>query len=191
MTLKTKLFRLEILLVAACLLSGCAATKRRSPRQVQAGRTIRNNCYSLLHQLLEQEKHVSLLRFIKDEKSDVNALIRRISAATAAGAKMLEGYAAEDDSISLEDTWLPPGEAATREAIAASTRSGLLHESGRDFELRLLITQTQALNYGANLSKVAAENESQVSRSRSLLKLSGELQGLNQDVLRILLSRGN
>jgi hypothetical protein len=38
---------------------------------------------------------------------------------------------------------------------------------------------------------VAAENESQMSRSRSLLKLSEELQGLNQDVLRILLSRGN
>ena len=61
-----------------------------------------------------------MLRFIKRENSDVKALINKIAANSAAGAKLLEKFARHDPSINLQDIRLPPGEAATREAIAST-----------------------------------------------------------------------
>ena len=86
----------------------------------------RNNCYSLLHQLLDDQKDVSLLRFIKREHSDVKILVKKIAASSGAGSKLLEEFARHDPSINLEDIRLPPGEAATRKAIASAKRKELL-----------------------------------------------------------------
>src|SRR5688572_5010122 len=113
---------LSLMLSAVCVLTGCQSPKARSPGERGAAPTTRNNCYSLLHQLLDDEKNVSLLRFIKREREDVRNLIKKISANSAVGAKLLEELARHDPSINLDDFRLPPGEAATREAIASTRK---------------------------------------------------------------------
>ena len=59
-----------MVLTAAFVLTACQSP---APRHVAANtaQATRNNCYSLLHQLLEEQKDVSLLRFIKKEHSNV------------------------------------------------------------------------------------------------------------------------
>src|SRR5689334_22039384 len=52
----------------ACVLAGCQSPKAVSLAGGGAAREIRNNCYSLLHQLLEDQKNVGKLRFIKREE---------------------------------------------------------------------------------------------------------------------------
>ncbi len=128
---------------------------------------LRNNCYSLLHQLLAEQKDVSLLRLIKREPSEVKSLIKKIAAASGAGAQLLEAFASRDPSIRLDDLRLPPAEVAARAAIAATKEKELLGQSGDKFELGLLLTQTEALSYASHLAQVTAENEPDPDRARA------------------------
>jgi hypothetical protein len=173
------------MLSAACVLTSCQSPKSRSP-SVNTTST-RNNCYSLLHQLLDDEKDVSMLRFIKSEHSDVKILVKRIAITSGTGATLLEKFAKDDPSISLDDIRLPPGELATRDAIASTKQKELLGQTGDTFELTLLLTQTEALSYGWHLAKVAGENEPQPERVRALAGLSEDMQNLYHEVFALLL----
>jgi len=118
------------MLLVACVLTGCQSPKAESPSGSTAAQATRNNCYSLLHQLLEEQKDVSVLRFIKSEHSDVKNLIKKIAAASGAGSQMLEEFAKHDPSLHLNDIQLPPGEESTRDAIASTKKKELLGQTG-------------------------------------------------------------
>ena len=104
--------------LAACVLTGCQSPPANPPARNSL--STRNNGCSLLHQLLDEQKDVSLLRFIKSEPADVKQLVNRIATTSGTGAKLLEKLAADDPSLRLDDLRLPPGELATRAAIAAA-----------------------------------------------------------------------
>ena len=63
--LRPVILLLATVLLGAAVLIGCRSPQTRSP--AGAGLSTRNNGYSLLHQLLDEQKDVSLLRFIKPE----------------------------------------------------------------------------------------------------------------------------
>jgi hypothetical protein len=178
---------LAAVLSVACILTGCRSPEARSPSGNSA--STRNNCYSLLHQLLDEQKDVSILRFIKPEHSDVKNLVKRIATASGTGARLLEEFAKDDPSISLDDIRLPPGELATRNAIASTKEKELLSQTGDEFELTLLLTQTEALSYAWHLAKVTGENESQPDRARALAGVSEDMENLYHEVFVMLLSK--
>lgn len=189
MNIKAILPLLAGMFLAACFLTGCQSPK--AVPMVQSGASVRNNCYSLLHQLLEEQKDVSLLRFIKSEHSDVKTLVKRIATTSGTGAKLLEEFAKDDPSIRLDDLRLPPGELATRDAIASTKEKELLSRSGDEFELTLLLTQTEALSYAWHLAKVAGKNEPQPERAHALAGIGQDMQNLYQEVFLLLLSKTN
>lgn len=175
------------LLLAASLLTGCQSPQAGAP--IPRGDSTRNNCYSLLHQLLAEQKEVSLLHFIKSEPGDVKILVGRIATTSGTGAKLLEEFAKDDPSIRLHDTRLPAGELAARAAIASAKEKELLHQTGPEFELTLLLTQTEALSYAWHLAQVAADNEPQPERARALAGVSADMQSLYHQVFVLLLSK--
>lgn len=189
MNIKVILPLLAGMFLATCFLTGCQSPK--AAPMVQSGASVRNNCYSLLHQLLEEQKDVSLLRFIKSEHSDVKTLVKRIATTSGTGAKLLEEFAKDDPSIRLDDLRLPPGELATRDAIASTKEKELLSRSGDEFELTLLLTQTEALSYAWHLAKVAGKNEPQPERAHALAGIGQDMQNLYQEVFLLLLSKTN
>ena len=189
MNLKAILSLLATMFLVACFLAGCQSPP--AAPTVQSGASMRNNCYSLLHQLLDEQKDVSLLRFIKSEHSDVKTLVKRIATTSGTGAKLLEKFAKDDPSIRLDDLRLPPGELATRDAIASTKEQELLSQTGDKFELTLLLTQTEALSYAWHLAKVAGENEPQPERARALAGIGEDMQNLYQEVFLLLLSKTN
>jgi hypothetical protein len=154
-----------------------------------APQSTRNNCYSLLHQLLDEQKDVSSLRFIKREPTDLKTLMKRIATTSGIGATLLEEFAKDDPSINLNDLRLPPGELATRDAIASTKMTELLSQTGATFELSLLLTQTEALSYASHLAKVAGENEPHPERARALAGLSEDMQNFYHEVFAHLLSQ--
>jgi len=178
---------LAVMLLAACVLTGCQSPKGMSSSRSSA--STRNNCYSLLHQLLDEQKDVSMLRFIKPEHNDLKKLVKRIATTSETGAKLLEEFAKDDPSINLNDIRLPPGELATRDAIASTKEKELLGQTGDTFELTLLLTQTEALSYAWHLAKTAGENEPQPERARALAGLSWDMQNLYNEVFALLLSK--
>jgi len=187
--MKTIPLFLAVTMAVVCVLTGCHSPKAGSPSGSIAGQSTRSNCYSLLHQLLNDQKNVGLLRFIKREEGDVKRLVQKIAANSAAGATLLEELARHNPPINLSDIRLPSGEAATRDAIASTRKKELLSRSGDEFELTLLLTQTQALGYASHLAKVAGENEPQLDRARALAGLSTDMESLYQEVFLLLLSR--
>jgi hypothetical protein len=171
------------MLALLCLFSGCKSPPPEPRAQAGLTETTRNNCYSLLHQLLDDEKDVSMLRFIKGEDTDLKALIKRVSAAAKAGSSQLEAFAKQDPTLALDHYDLPPGEVKTRASISKMEEKDLLHDSGNPFELVLIVTQVEALNYASHLAKVAGENDSQPERALFLKGLSEEMKNLHDEVL--------
>ncbi len=161
---------------------GCTSPPRAPAVETTLSQSTRNNSYSLLHQLLDEEKDVSKLRFIKRENSDLKILLKNVASTARKGAEKLDAFAKLDPSLILDDYRLPLGEQKTRADISAQEEKDLLHSSGGKLELTLLLTQVEALNYGAHLAKIAAENDFQKDRALYLLGLSRELAGLRAEV---------
>jgi hypothetical protein len=136
--------------------------------------------------LLGDEKNLSKILIVKRSSDEMAKLVKDISQTARDGAKMLDELAKAEPGINLKETGLPPGEAATRKAISKTKESLLLHSKDTEFEFQLLLSQSEALNYGAHLAMVAAENEPEAGRVRDFLRLSAQLRELHQRVLTML-----
>jgi hypothetical protein len=180
-------------LLAAIFLCGCQTRQvGNEPTVVNATKTARatwSNGYALLYQLMSDEQNVSKLHYFKHEQPDVKALVNRISAASADAAKQLEAYDKEDGGADLKDQDLPPGEQTTRDAIASTKKWDLLGHAGEHFELSLLLTQSEAMNYGWHLAEVASKKDSRPERAKYLHELAEQMKGFYQDIYLLLLSR--
>jgi hypothetical protein len=143
----------------------------------------------LLNDLLGDEKNVSKVLIIKHNSDALGKLIENISKTAGEGAKTIEALAKNDPTLNLKGTDLPAGETATRKAISKTKEHILLHSKNAEFEFQLLLTQTEALNYGSHLAMVVAENEPDAERVREFLRLSAQFRGLNEEVLARLRAR--
>jgi hypothetical protein len=144
---------------------------------------IRNNALALLDDLLNDEKNVSKILLIKHNSDELGKLIKEISTTAGQGAKMLDEFPKKEPGLDLKRLDLPPGEAATRKGISKTKEHLLLSSKDAEFEFQLLLTQSEALNYGAHLAMVAADCETQPERVREFLRLSAQLRDLHERVL--------
>ena len=181
-------------LLATGFFCGCQA-HRTTPASQASNSTKKNaratwsNGYALLHQLMSDEQDVNKLRFIKHEQPDVKDLINRIAKASGDAVKQLEAYNREDGGVDFKDLDLPPGEQTTRDAIASTKKWDLLGHTGEHFKLSLLLTQSEAMNYGWHLAAVAGKNDSRPERARYLAELGEKMKGFYQEIYQLLLSR--
>jgi hypothetical protein len=186
--------------VTLLFLCGCQApqspgptgehTQPSPPEKKSFDIATRNNALALLDQLLNEEKNLSKILIIKRESVDLNRLVKNISEEAGEGAKMLEALAKKDPDIKLAGTDLPRGEAATRKAISKTKEHTLLLSKGPEFQFQILLTQAEALNYGAHLALVAAENEPEPARAQDFSRLSAQLTQLLGQVLAMLRTGG-
>lgn len=144
--------------------------------------------YALLTGLLNDEKDVSKLLIVKRERTDLKNLIKEISQKAADAHQQLEAFAKADHSLNFKNNGLPTAEIDARTSIAKMKTKELLSDSGKDFELQLLLTQNEALTYGAHLAAVTARAESDPKRSAYLGNLGKELLDLRQKVVSMLSS---
>lgn len=149
----------------------------------------RDNALALLHELLNEEKHVSKLLLIKRETDPLQHLVKNISRAAADGADQLKNLAKFYPDLNMTATGLPVGEKATRDSIAKAKQHTLLHTKGTEFEFQLLLTQSEALGYATHLALVAAENEPQPARAQQFAALSSRFKDLHEQVLVMLRQR--
>jgi hypothetical protein len=168
---------------------GCRVPPRPAAAVPNRGEEVRKDCYSLMHDLFDQQKNVSKLLLIKFESASLRHLIKAIAAASEAGVVKLEEFAAQDRSLDLKHLALPPGEVATRKSIASEKARNLLVSSGRAFEFNLLITQIEALSYAVHLTKVAAAHEPDHNRARHLSSLSDKMRDLRQQAIALMSSQ--
>jgi hypothetical protein len=181
------------ILFCAGIFCGCAtvqkpASPKNSPAISAEKLQMRNNSVSLLYDLLGDEKNVSKVLIIKGSRESLHSLIKNISATTGDAAKRLEQLAKTDPTLNLHALELPPGEKATRDAIAKTEEKELLFSSGENFEFTLLLTQADALSYGSHLAKIAAENSADPAQIHEFDSLNVALQNLYQQVVALMRS---
>jgi hypothetical protein len=181
------------ILFCAGIFCGCAhlpkpAPVKNSPTIAAEKLQMRNNSVSLLYDLLGDEKNVSKVLIIKGSREAMHSLIKDISVTTGDGAKRLEQLAKTDPTLNLYALELPPGEKATRDAIAKTEEKELLFSAGENFEFTLLLTQADALSYGWHLAKIAAENSIDPSQIREFDSLNVAMQDLYKQVVALMRS---
>lgn len=174
----------------ALVLAGCAtAPTPEVPKSQDAALAIRNQGYTLLYKLLSDEKNVSKLLIIKKEHADLGELIKRISKVTGDAAEELERLSKADGHLHLNLESLPEVEKQVRDSIAKTRAKELITKGGQKFELRVLLTQGEALTYGAHLAAVLQAHERDEERRRFLAGTSQKLQELHQAVIDLMHTR--
>jgi hypothetical protein len=174
-----------VLLLCGCQSFKSTNGKTQAPNATEtnnANLPIRNNALALLDDLLNDEKNVSKVLIVKHNSDELGALIKSISETAGSGAKMLEEFSKSAVGIDFKRLDLPPGEAATRKAISKTKEHLLLSSKDEEFQFQLLLTQVEALNYGAHLAMVIADSETDPSRTREFLRLGSQLRELRERV---------
>jgi hypothetical protein len=186
-------FPMRVLCLCLILLTGCvASTKPPPPAQVTANDqrlAIRNQGYSLLHQLLADEGNVSKLLVVKNEADDLGALLKDISRTSADSAKQIEKFSKADPHLHLKMPGLPIVEHQTRDLIAKTKARELITKGGEKFEVRIVLSQAEALNYGAHLAAATLANETDPARKQFLAKTSEQYQQLHQRIIDLIHAR--
>jgi hypothetical protein len=162
--------------------------KKTKPVTAQPPAVEMNAGYALLYDLLSDEKNVSKLLIIKKESSELENVIKAISKHSKEACEYLETIAKRDKSLNLQTSSLPPVEIQTRELISKTKGKQLLQAKGETLEFLLLLTQNEALSYGAHLATVIAAAEPDEKRKQFLDDLSRDLAALEERVLNMLLA---
>jgi len=157
-----------LLIACALTMAGCATVQKVLPTAAWHQARVRNEGYSLLYQLLNQESDVGKILIIKHADPPVANIIKEIASTCDQAKKELEGFHKKDRRLSFEMANLPEMEQKTRAAIQSTVTKQLLTSSGKTFERRLLFTQAEAMNYAAHLAQVLHDQEGDPLRKKFL-----------------------
>ncbi|MES2308518.1 MAG: hypothetical protein V4507_06615 [Verrucomicrobiota bacterium] len=144
------------------------------------------NAYSLLYDLLLNEKDVAKVLTISKERKAIDPLIREISVTADESLQILDHSQKKEPALTFNSAHLPVGEKATRDEISKTKMKNLVANSGEQFSIILLLTQTEALSYASHLAYVAANNDENSERSKETLKISKKMESLYDRTVALL-----
>ena len=147
---------------------------------------IRDEGYSLLYTLADKQSDVGKILIIKKASAKVSTEIKQIAEAFSQAKARLDEFAKEDSGLSFKMSHLPSMEEKTRAAIQSTTTKDLLFSSGKAFELRLLLTQVQALDYASHLANQLAEHEGNAKRKEFLTQFAKECEEHHTQVVKMV-----
>jgi hypothetical protein len=149
---------------------------------------VRDEGYSLLYTLASKQSDVGKILIIKSASTKVSAEIKQIAEVFGEAQKQLDGFAKEDSSLNFKMSHLPSMEEKTRAAIESTTTKDLLFSTGKAFELRLLLTQVEALSYASHLADQLAGVDGNPKRKAFLTEFSKQCVQHHKQVVDLLAS---
>ncbi len=177
------------LTISTTLFVNCTTSHHKNAPQPALSVSQKSEGYAILYDLVSDEKNISKLSFIKKERPEFKAVLKKIAATAKETAEGLETFAKKDAQMNLKITHLPTVEQKTRESIAAETQKQILKSSDDVLESKLLMTQVESMNYAAHLAKVLAALETDLSRKQFLQNASLKFAALHDEVYQMLLNR--
>ena len=147
---------------------------------------IRDEGYSLLYSLADKQSNVGKILIIKKASAKVSAEIKQIAEVFSKAKERLDGFAKEGGDLNFKMEHLPTMEEKTRAAIQSTTTKDLLFSSGRTFELRLLLTQVQALDYASHLANQLANKEGNSKRKEFLTQFAKQCEEHHKQVVEMV-----
>jgi hypothetical protein len=171
-------------------LGGCASTKP-SPAAGGLADRQRNEGYSLLYKLLSDEAGVSDILIIKHADEPVSSLVKEIATTCEAAKARMEAFRKTDRGLDYNVTDLPAVEQKSREVESGTQMRRLLGSSGKEFEVRLLVTQIEAMGYGSDLAKALEAHETDPGRKAFLTGLADQCEGFRERLVKELVALPN
>jgi hypothetical protein len=159
------------LIFCAMALVGCASSSKKPSNPNVFAEHIdlqRNEGYSLLYKLLSDESGVGKIFILKHADDSVGNLVREIGNFCQTSKKQLDDFSKSDGSLKFDAPNLPKIEQESRDLTAQKDEHELLTSSGKDFELRLIFTQAQAMDYAAEVAQALTGHEDQPARQAFL-----------------------
>ena len=143
-----------------------------APEQVQLAQG-----YALLHELVSKQSGLDQSLILGGGMSDeTRALIREIDATSEEATEKVRSMAQAAPWIDLRTLGLPEAEAGSRRHMEAGVTRRLLF-AGKDFELRLLLSQVDATGYGEALAIALEKMEKDRERREWLRGFAQEYAG--------------
>lgn len=187
--MKRTLLCLNLLIGAAVSTGGCMPVLQAPiglPTDPTASMQI-DYGYSILENLLEDESSVGEILQIKSTSQKTSSLLKTISAAAKEAKANLAPLLAKEPVVSVGETGLPIVEESTRNRITNIQTARLLL-AGSSFEVKVLLTQANAMGYGRSLAASLAEADPSPDRSKFLGQLENTLADLESQVIVRLLT---
>jgi hypothetical protein len=172
-------------MVCVLALAGCSTVPPVVPIFGKPAR-IRDEGYSLLYSLADKQSNVGKILIIKKVSAKVSAEIKEIAEVFGKAKERLDGFAKDDTGLSFKMEHLPSMEIKTRAAIQSTTTKDLLFSSGKAFELRLLLTQVQALDYASHLANQLADKEGNPKRKEFLTQFAKQCEEHHKQVVEMV-----
>jgi hypothetical protein len=168
--------------IAACLSS---ANPKLSSHNEGPMREV-NEGYSLLHQLMSDETDVSKILILKHADDPVANAVKEIAHACQAAKTRMDDFPKTDVRIEFDVPDLPRVEQESRDLDSSIEEKELLFSSGKTFELRLIYSQAQAMEYGEVLCKALAAREDDAGRKAFVTDLSKQCADFRDRLLGLL-----
>lgn len=148
-----------------------APQQRASRKQVELSRG-----YAMLYELVSKQSGLDRALIIGGGMdAESKSLIREIAQASERAAARIKNFTRADPSLALKNRGLPEVEVRARAEIESSLKGRLLF-AGKNFEVRLLLAQNDATEYGAALAQEMAKLDPHRER-RAWLKEFAEHYG--------------
>lgn len=144
--------------------------------------------YDILRDTLRDEQHLKTIRYtktivtFKSISEDTEQVIDDIAQTSAVALKELEQLASLTPRIIFDINGAGQIEQMTRDALRITTAKEFL-TSKEDFEVRLLVSQTQALRFISHVTKELSDIETNTKRKEWLGMISDQFEILYLRVL--------
>jgi hypothetical protein len=140
--------------------------------QTESNRQSLNDGYSQFYHFCDQEKDLSLLTYIKTTAPEIADYQREISSTARDDMAILTKFAAEDKGVRLNKVSLSGFEQDVRTSMDEDrNRELLLNTSGAAYGKAVLMTQSEATNYGLHVAKVLSQREPNPDRAKAMNRI--------------------
>lgn len=177
----------SVVAIAVLVGIGCASVQEKIPFVGNRYRE-RNEGFSLLYDLATKQSDVDKILILKHVDAKTAKEIKEIAQTFRQAQEQLDAFAHQDSSLNFKTKHLPVLEVKTRESIQSTTTKDLLFSSGKEFELRLLLTQVQALDYASHLAGVLEDQDDNKERKSFLSEFSKQCDQHHKNVMQLLSS---
>jgi hypothetical protein len=179
-----KFVKAILLLVGAEALAACSSTHPPS----ENGGLIRehNEAYSLLYKMMSDESKVDQIFALKHADDSVANVVKDIAAFCSVAKQKMDAFPKSDPHIEYDVADLPKLEQKARDKESDIDTKALLFSNGEKFEVRLLFTQAQAMQYVRNLASTLADEEDNPERKSFLNDMSHRCSDLYDRLMKLL-----
>ncbi|MCH2132884.1 MAG: hypothetical protein MK116_03945 [Phycisphaerales bacterium] len=175
--------------MTSILLAGChSPSGGRLPDSATAEQE-QSAGYTLLRELLDDEAQVDGILILKSASPETESLLKEIAVACVDMRGEIDDMARADDQVVLLNTGLPDIETSARARISSEMAGLLLGAESSEFELRILMTQEQAMGYGHHLAAALANAEDDSDRITVLERMAKDMKAFQERCLVLLRAR--